>query len=185
MKAERRAGLEGLLSPEELEEFDLETSHAAELARSRLEGFDATDQEHRALYRLFAATEALSSVDRAGEEVLEQQISEVLGGERYAQLKSSRTPEFQRFARIVEESGLPRDRAAEAYQICEALKEEAERLEADPELSEAERREALTALGGETEQALLETLGKAGLEKLKSSGAALPPSAGRRAKVAR
>src|ERR1041384_7656252 len=52
LRAERRDGLAKLLTPQELEDFDLRTSSTAGSLRSQLTGFDPSEKEFRALFRL-------------------------------------------------------------------------------------------------------------------------------------
>jgi hypothetical protein len=98
----------------------------------------------------------------------------VLGESRHAELARARTPQMKGLFRLVERLGLPRERAAQAYELQAEAVRELRRLEQDGSLSADDKQAAAEALRAGTEAALFEALGQEGLESLKGSGKMAP-----------
>ena len=89
MEKERMAEIAMVLTPEELTAFELRSSMTARMLRSRLEGFNATEAEYKAIYALSQPyTERLFDprLGADGHKALQAEISakvqELLGAER-------------------------------------------------------------------------------------------------------
>jgi hypothetical protein len=88
---QKEAEVSQLLSPEELEQYELSTSWTADNLRRRLSGFEPTEDEFRTIFRLWRAhDEALATIYATGQpepgnlHVFEA-IAQFLGPERNAQ----------------------------------------------------------------------------------------------------
>jgi hypothetical protein len=93
--AQKQAELSQILSPEDYEQYELNTSSTANNLRRRLAGFDPTEDEFRTLFRLWRAQdERLASIYALGQpepgnlEVFAA-MKEFLGEERYRQFRQS------------------------------------------------------------------------------------------------
>ena len=166
LEAGCRDDLASVLSPIELETFEMATSSLGRMLAELVKGFDPTEGESRAMFR--ALCEAAERVD-GKDAVLEESFRTLLGKERYLELERSRTPCFRTLAKITEESGLSREDAVRAHALHDIALEKAAHARDDTSLSDAERHAALDALITETEQALRALLGVEGLREFQKS----------------
>ncbi|MFN7140729.1 MAG: hypothetical protein ACK4UN_15440 [Limisphaerales bacterium] len=166
----RREMLSQILSPAELQEFELRTSETADRLRAELIGFEPSEEEFRLIYSMKKAHDEKyawadqenSLIARAMENEqreIEAAIRQQLGETRYAQYLQSRDPEFQNAALFVELYELPSKTAATLYEIQQLALEGRNSLLANPAISEANRAAALRAIRQEAEKDLLQILG--------------------------
>jgi hypothetical protein len=146
LAAEKRGLLAGLLTPTELQRYDLVTHSTAAAMRRDLGAFKPTESEFQSVFTI------LRKVDEACEEAkwqaradpsappmglqlaamqneAEQQIQSALGPARYADYQRTRDPEFQLLQRVSEGAGLSDSAILQAYQA----KKTAERQRAQVE----------------------------------------------------
>jgi hypothetical protein len=175
LKEQQTRGCESLLSPEELVEYGLRTSKAAEI-RFRLGAFEITETEMRevaAIEQRRAETRGgTARVQPAGPDTAIQdpdaQLKALLGEDRFAGYRLAQDTQFQEFYQVTQRLQLPEDAAVDAYAIREAAESAARAVKADTALSEEARREQFDALTHETEQALVSTLGSVGTSLYKN-----------------
>ena len=174
LRAERQDALAKLLTPQEFEDFELRTSSTASSLRSQLTGFDPTEKEFRALFRLRrqqdefnASMSGLEPVDQAAQQKraeayqqMEQQIKTALGDERYAEYQRSQDSSFRNLTQLATQNGLPKETAIKGYEIRQTAIQEAQKLRQDQTLTPQQRKEAITAIKTETERAFAQTLGE-------------------------
>lgn len=158
LEKETREQLARVLSPEELEEYRLRYSrHAAEW-RAKLAGFDTTAEEFRALFRatddvearielLSGATDA-ASIKQVGlfERQREESARKALGEDRYAYMKLTQDPLFQRAKATAREVGASAESVLPLYEIDHATEQERLRVLADANLSPEEQTDRLAAI---------------------------------------
>ena len=118
-----------VLTPEELEQYDLRTSNTANSLRQRLRSFDATEAEFRTLYRLqrafdeqHAFTGAPSTPEQSrlrseAQQGLQKQIEAELGAARFADYQRSSDYQFQQASLLVARLGLPAATATSLYDV--------------------------------------------------------------------
>ena len=174
LRAERRDALVNLLTPQEQEDFDLRTSSTASSLRSQLVGFDPTEKEFRALFRLRqqqdtfnASMSGLEVKDQATQQKraeasqqMEQQIMAALGDARYAEYQRSQDSGFRTLTQLAEQNGLSKDAAIKGYDLRQAALQETQKLRQDQTLTPQQRNEAMAAIKAETEKAVLQALGE-------------------------
>ncbi|MBA4148791.1 MAG: hypothetical protein H0X66_11815 [Verrucomicrobia bacterium] len=166
----RRAMLAQILSPSELEEFELRTSETADRLRGELIGFEPSAEEFRNIYSAmkehdekFAHTDADHPlIARAKEEELraiENELRRQMGETRYAEYQRARDPEFRSAALFAELYELPSSTAAHIFDIQQIAMEERMNLLSNGNIPEENRLAALQAIQAETEKSLLRILG--------------------------
>jgi hypothetical protein len=159
-----------LLTPEELDELHLRESDAAEWA-GNLPGFDATEDEWRAMTRLRSERDEnhsqlgpeLSDEDRTARQNelqanFEQGLKGTLGPDRFAQYELANNGEFQAVRNITQRYGLPDSIAASAYEIEQTAQAQARQVADDANLPPEARQATLLAIRQETERSLGELL---------------------------
>ena len=174
LKAEQRAELAKLLTPDELEEYDLRTSETANEMRTTLAAFKPTPEEFRALFRLRQASteasggqtapETLSAADagklQAAERKLQEQIKEALGAQRYTEYEQAQDPDYQNLALLGQRFELSPETTGKVYAIKQAVEEQARLVQEDASLSPEEKKAALRIVRIRTERTLNGTLGE-------------------------
>lgn len=172
LEREQRAALARLLTPQELEEYELRNSSTATAMRMQLGAFEATEAEFRAIFRLrneFAqqygtslqagATAEQMQIRRDAERRVNEQIHAVLGpvrGEEYAR-KADYT--YVQTSKILERLQQPRENVDAVMAIGRDIAARARALEADRSLSEPARTTTKTALYEEASRRLTPLLG--------------------------
>lgn len=177
VEAERRRDLEALLSPEELQLYDLHTSSTAHNLRRQLAGFNATESEFRALFALqqqfdqqynptsgAGTAENRSAAEKARSEMVEQ-IKSTLGETRFAEYERATDAGFQAALSVTSRLNLPAESATTAYTLAQDTRAAVKALNRDESLTPVDRAAAMGRLLQEA-NAQLDTL-------LTTSGAAV------------
>jgi hypothetical protein len=162
--AEQRAQLEAiakerdearrqLLTPGELQEYETRTSPQAGWAQN-LAGFEATEEEYRALNQLRATTQANQTIQ------FNAQAQVLLGEERFAVFQRGQD---QRFAELLSLAGrcqLPTNTVELLYQQRVISEQQRAQVLSNPALSAEEKRALLLVVQSETRQQLFSVLGE-------------------------
>ena len=146
LDAEEDRQIRALLTAEEFDEYRLRTSPAAGI-RSQLAGFDATDEELRAIVRL--------KTDRQDD----GQIKQLLGAERFAAYQRASDDAYQQTLRITDRFDMPAEVAVQVYQMREEAETQARNVRKDATRPAEERQAILKAMQAETEKSISATLG--------------------------
>ena len=173
LKQQHDRDLATLLSPGELEQFELRYDPVAESMRRDLLGFAPTADEFRALFKIlqdvdrrFAFTppedEAAQASRLQAQRDATQDIKAALGEQRYAEYERTANPGFHQLCLLVNELGLPPDTATKVYDNTEALRHQWETLQQNAALTEADRGGVLKSLQAQTEATLRQNLGDSG-----------------------
>lgn len=181
LEAERRAALAGLLTPEELLEYDLRTSPLADELRDAFRGAETTREEFVALFKLRQQAEAAlaeipgDALDAAARrEVIaaetEQAVRETLTPQRFADFERARDPDYQVLYDLALDHKVEPVVAAQVYDMRRTVAEQADRLRDDPLLTAEQKRAGLTAIRRETERAIGEVLGAPLLDLYRDNG---------------
>lgn len=181
IKTERREALAKVLTPKELEDYELQTSATAPALRSRFEGFEVSDEEFRKLFTYMQPLDEKFSLSRRNpdpvnpeftaareqaEKDLLEQIHQVVGDERYAEYQLTRDPLYRTLRQAGTEAGLPQESILEMYQSSQQMQEEAKRLMQDPNLTQEQRAQGLQDMRAQAEQRLQQLFGDKGKELL-------------------
>ena len=173
LRSQRQAELAGVLTPAERGQLELWISPAANEVRRALYGMDATEREFNAVYNLRKAFDAqwnpdeLDQGDNAARErwiqarlELDTQIRAQLGEKRYDEYKRGEDPDFHQLNAVVSRYDLPREKAAEIYEMKRMVQEAREKILTQINLLPEQKEAAIRAMAQETERAVKTALGE-------------------------
>jgi hypothetical protein len=159
-----------LLTPEEAFQYDLRFSSTANAMRSSLAGFDPTESEFVEIFKLRKAHDDLRRTEmderggipveriNAAQDVLDEQIKNLLGEQRFADYDRTGDSGFQQILNLTEQSGEPTSVAIAAFKTLRGAMGKAYELR-QGNMKKDQLNAALDALRTETEASLESTLG--------------------------
>jgi len=186
IQIQRRAELASLLTPGEMEEYELRHSDTADNLRAVMSGFEPTEEEFRKLFRLqrtfdldfnqgfdmrddsAQVVKAISQQD--AQTALDDEIRKVLGPQRFAEYQRAQDDEYRSLLRLGERLDLPAEVAANVYNMKQAAEAYKLRLESNLNLSAEQREQTIAALARETERSVASVLGESGFRAYQSVG---------------
>jgi hypothetical protein len=184
LDAEMRADLAKLLTPQELEQYDLRSSSTASQLRYRLDAFKPSEDEYRAIFQLSRAIEerfpltpgtldpALRAARRDAEEQIQPQLKTLLGPERYADYQQVTNPNYATLNQIVGRFDLPLSAAREAVAVQKDIMGRAQAVLINNSLSPAQQNTHLQTLYDEATRRLGGALTPRGFEAYRQHGGA-------------
>jgi hypothetical protein len=156
LQKEKLADLAAVLSPAELEDYQMRTSPVAVQLARRIGDFQPSDSEFFAIYQAYRSLSdrfgnaSFSNMDmralegeRAG---LSDRIKAALGEQRAAEYIRKSDPAYAELVQLAATAELPAGTAGEIFDIRDALAASSQRIAEDPNLSVAEKRTALKQL---------------------------------------
>ena len=176
LEQERRKDVAAILTPAELDLYDLQTSATARTLRARLATFAPSEKEFRALFALQrefderfggasgAGDEARQRERAAAETELDARIKAALGESRYAEYRRQQDPGYRVVARIAERFGLPARRASEVVGLAQTVQTRLLALRDDKRITPETVRAELDTLARESGVRILALLGSDGAE---------------------
>jgi hypothetical protein len=153
-----------LLSPEELEQYNLWFSDSAYKVRDSFFAMEPTEEDFLAVYEIQREFDS-ASAHKSGAEYdsaraeYEQKIREYLGEERYDEFSRSRDSDYQQLQAAAVQFGLSSGIATEVYGFKKVLSEERQRVQEMAGLTAEQRARVFNALGEEAERAVVEVMG--------------------------
>ena len=161
-----------LLSPEQLEQYNLWFSPSAYRVRDSFFAMDPSEEDFLAIYKVQRAFDekwqgvepaTLTPLERQEFEKAQQEyetgIREYLGEERYAEYQRSRDADFQQLQTAAAQFGLNLGAASEVYSYKKVLEEERSRVLQMPGLTSEQRERVYSALAQEAERSIIEVMG--------------------------
>jgi hypothetical protein len=185
IKSERRDALSKILTPQELQDYELKTAETAPSLRSRMEGFDISDAEFRKVFDYMQPLDEQYSLSRRNpdpenkdfttarnqaEKDLTEYIHSVLGDDRYAEYQRTRDPAYRTINQIGTEAGLSKESILQAYQTQQQVQADAKGILQDASLSPEQRAQSLQALQAQAEQKIQQMFGDKGKQLLQRFG---------------
>jgi hypothetical protein len=160
--------LAGILSPDELAEYQLRQSSAAKEVQ-QLYGVDFNETELRNVAKVLDDfhREAESDAD-IDPETLDQKLASVLGPSRFADYNRARSATYREIYDVASEFGQPASTAAEIFDLRLASEKQCEEIRADKTRSFQEKQALLDSLQEQVEQSVLTRFGAAAFQKYKS-----------------
>jgi hypothetical protein len=174
---ESEAALAGVLSPDELLDYNLRFSMTANMMRMQMAGFEPTEQEFLNLFKQRKAyddefgTAFGGGLNLKGEEkvkhdaakkALDEQIKAQLGPERHTEYTRAQDYTFQAMYRTADREGLGKEAAIKVYDMKKAAEDQAKKLRADAALTAEQRAAALRGIREETERSVKGVFGEKG-----------------------
>ena len=150
---ERDEARRQLLTPEELQEYTTRTSPQAGWAQN-LAGFEATEDEYRALNQLRATTPTNQMSQ------FNAQAQDLLGEERFTLFQRAQDQRFAELLALAGRCQLPMSTVELLYQQRVSAEQQCAQVRSNPALSAEERRTLLRVIQSETRQQLLGALGE-------------------------
>jgi hypothetical protein len=153
-----------LLSPEELEQYNLWFSDSAYKVRDSFFAMEPSEQDFLAIYEIQREFDS-AWANKSGAEYenarsdYEQKIREHLGEERYEEFRRSRDDDYQQLQAAAVQFGLNSGIATEVYGFKKVLSEERQHVQEMPGLTTEQRARVFNALAEEAERAVIEVMG--------------------------
>ena len=178
---DRHAALAQVLTPQELEEWDIRNSDVARNIRSQLAAFNPTEAEFRTIYKMQAEFEerfprmsmAMSQEDqqRRGEAQMQlnQQIKAALGPVRAPDFDRANDYSYRQTSQLVARLELPAATTEQVYNVQKEIREKLNTLGRSSS-TPAEREQLFTNLRAEAETRVTAILGARGFEAYKQYG---------------
>ncbi len=167
INTDRKAKLEQVLTPDELEDYDMRHSNVAQNLQSSLEGFNPTEEEFKAIYRVRKAIEEpyggligiATPVDAEGNPIaavqessadrrqrMNEQIKEALGPERSRQYELSQDSTYRTLARLGQRYEVSPEAVMQGYDLQQSFRTQQQELMNNRSLSNEERNAAMKQL---------------------------------------
>lgn len=173
LERERRADLASVLSPQELEDYEMRTSPTTSRLRNALTIMDATEAEFRTIYALRKPHEEFlyptNSAPRMDfnrrselQAELDASLKSALGEARAAEFARASDYEFQQLAQLAARENLPLTAAEKAFEIRNATSAESVRIRKDTTLSTDQKLVAMKTAADKARVELTAALGAAG-----------------------
>jgi hypothetical protein len=172
IQEQKQNTLATLLTPEELDQYNLWFSPSAYRTRETLSTLDPTEDDFLAIYHLQRQFDAdwdgvqPSELDperrakyESAQRDFEAGVKEYLGPDRFEKFVEARDPDFQQLQIASAQFALRPDAASDVYSFRQTLGEERAKVDANPNLSRAQRDQVFQALSDETEKAVVEVMG--------------------------
>jgi hypothetical protein len=171
IETDEMAKLATILTPEELEQYQLRNSHTADQLRSDLDGFEPTEDEFKEIFHLreARADELISSNDQDDKETQETrkkateeinaQVKAQLGDARFAEYERAQDWSYKELERLTEKLELPKESAAAVYDMKKVAEDQVKEIRSDKSLTPEQRTQALQAVREATEKAVATSLG--------------------------
>lgn len=173
---QREAELAQVLSPGELEDYQLRNSETAQNMRGQLDGFDPTEEEFRKIFRLQktfddqfnnafdptddAASALKAKAQLAAQEAMEAEMRQTLGPQRYAEFQRVQDGDYRDLVQVAERFNLSREVAGSVYDMKLAAERQKALVEGNATLSDEQRGQILAAIAKATEQNVAAALGE-------------------------
>jgi hypothetical protein len=180
MDAALHKELATVLTPAELEDYDLRNSQVANALRFQLSAFDATEDEFRTLFRIQSAyadrlgvvsgamTPEQVQARNAVQQQLNADIKAALGDQRYVEYRRASDYNYQQAYKLVARLALPPATTNQVWDVQQDIQKRAASL--DRALSPEVRTQQLAALAGEAQSRVTSLLGEAGFAAYQDHG---------------
>lgn len=174
IKSERREALAKILTPQELQDYELTTSATAPALRSRFEGFDISDAEFRRVFDYVQPLDEQYSLSRKNPDPVNEEftaartqaetdvlnyIKQVLGDDRYTEYQRTRDPVYRSINQIGTDVGASKESIVEAYQMQQQMQAESKQILQDKSLTPEQRAQSLEQMRTQAEQKIQQIFG--------------------------
>jgi hypothetical protein len=186
IEKQREAELAGILSPEELEEYQLRNSATANNMRSQLTGLELNEEEFRKIFHLqktfdeefgegFDSTdemqmEAKAKAQRTAQDALNAELKKTLGETRYNEYVRAQDQDYKALTQLAERFDIPKETADQVYGMKQEAERQRQAIDSNPNLTVEQRNSALAAIARETENSLASVMGSRIFKAYQKSG---------------
>lgn len=175
LEQEKMKDMAALLSPAEMEQYQMRGSPLGGSLQRQLDGFEPTEQEYREIYRQRAAAEeagraggplySMTPEGARAQQNLEAGLKSALGEARYAEYQRGQDYTYHMALRVTRNLDLPASMAAAVYDLQRDLKQREGQIRSAGGQDAAQRETQLAALATEAKQKLSALLTPAGAEQ--------------------
>jgi hypothetical protein len=172
-----------ILTPEQLQEWDLRNSDTANQLKSDLSAFDPNEDEFRALFQYKQAQEELNpqldpdsdappltadqiKANTDKQKALDDELAQTVGTNRVAEYKLEQDYGY----RSLIDSGVPKESVFKLDEMKQQAQDAANKIRGDKSLSDDDRAAALSAIRTETQNSINELLGAKPAKRYSSQG---------------
>ena len=175
LEKQREAELAKLLTPEEMQEYELRNSATANSLRYSLNGFEPSAEEFRNLFSLQktfdeafnqdadlddpAKAEKRARAQQEAQELLNQEIKDALGEKRFAEYQRVQDPDYKTLAQVAERYDLSKEVTTRVYDMKRIAEEQKLAVQNNPNFTPEQRQKAIAGIAKETERSLGEVMG--------------------------
>lgn len=171
LQQKRETEITALLTPEELQKYELRLSPTAYKARDALFGMNASEKEFLTIFHVQKGLEEklaggdpnkafgqqeVEAVQRAMQEQLRQQLGEA----RYHEYERAQDSEFRELCAAAARNDLPRSAAEQVYEIKRIAVARRQEILDNPDLSEEQKATVQQQIAQETERTVRGVLGE-------------------------
>lgn len=179
LEKEHLANLATILSPTELEEFNLRNSQASQNLRYELTAFNPSEEEFRSIYKIWSQIEqptgGLSQEEMQrrfkAQTDAREQIKGLLGPVRGAEYERAVDFSYRQTSQLVSRLELPAETTTKVWEVKQDIEKRANELRRNTSLPPAERTKQLAALADEGTTRVSSLVGSRGIEAYKTQGA--------------
>jgi hypothetical protein len=176
LQEEKKRDLATILTPAELADYDLRMSRTADQLRWKMTAFDGTEEEYRKVFSLQKAFDDSQQTDAYGnpinqgpedwkkrqeaEKVLNTQLKEALGTDRYAEYARSQNYEYQQLQAASKRLDLPPETAANVFNLRNDITAQTKLIADNDNLAPDQKKQALADLAKKTREQVVSALGE-------------------------
>ena len=181
---EQQADIAASMTPDELFEYQIRTSTTAGTLRDRLQAFNPSEDEFRAIFKVQQAYDqqygspdgSLSPAQlhdrQAHQGEILAQLQTILTPDRLAEYKDATDPKFLAVNQVMSKFDLPVTATRQVMDIEADITKRADAIRSDKTLTDAERTAQLSALADEAKTKATAITGDRGFEAYKQSAGA-------------
>jgi hypothetical protein len=190
---EQQADIAGSMTPDELFEYQIRNSNSAGQLRDKLQAFNPTEDEFRAIFKVqqafdqqYGSPEGTLSPSQLKDRQAHQgeilsQLQSILSPDRLAEYKDATDPKFLAVNQVMARFDLPVTATKQVMDIESDITKRADSIRSDKSLTDAERASQLAELADEAKARTTTITGDRGFEAYKQSAGAwiqslTPPS---------
>ncbi|MGI8964724.1 MAG: hypothetical protein ACR2H1_01405 [Limisphaerales bacterium] len=178
VQKDMEAELAKILSPKELEDYQLRLSQTALVMRMQLSSFEPSEQEFRDIFKekkkfddefpMMGAgnlDKAEKEKKAAAQKELNEKLKSILGETRFTEYQMNQDFAYQGMFKVAQKQGLPKDTAVKVFDMKKAAEDQAKSVRDNKALTVEQRTQALQGIRSETERSIEDVFGKTGFQK--------------------
>jgi len=182
LRETRAAELARVLTPQELEDYEVRNSSSADAVRARLTGVNVSEEQFRLMVRLQKPFDEQFSRDnliaeaadwqkrQAAAQKLDEEFKSVLGEPLFAEFKRAQDPAWRGLVKVGLEQNISADTLNKVYEMKTLVEESVRATMSDANVPREQRTTAVKTIGEQTQIALVQLLGDKGWEAYKQNG---------------
>jgi hypothetical protein len=192
LEREKRADLAAILTPQELEEYEMRNSNITSRMRQAMTLMDASEAEFRTIFHLMQPVSdtinptlggmlgpEMSRNRQEAQAKVNEAIKTALGEARYADYMRANNYEYQQLVRIGQRENIASDVLVRTFNLRDDVVRDSGRIYDDKQMSPEEKRAALATVGQSAKAQVLGLLGvKAGNAYIQSANWLTAPERG-------